>query len=242
MKNLIYISCVFFLSCKKPNERACLKTVGDESTLEYAIDSVSKFLISKNIICHVYQDSLKKIILRGGSNLIGHVDIVKNGDEISINNNNKCNFLRDHEKTIIVEIHYPDYHRFYSETEDSLIFKDTIISPYLYVEQVLGGGFVKLHAQTGKLVMIASNGVGRYEVSGYANHADLRVQTNASGNAENLISPSFELYQNSTGNLTVNIDSALVYVDINGTGDVIYTGTPDSVWIQKTGAGEFIKQ
>lgn len=174
--------------------------------------------------------------------MIGHVEVLNELTELSIRNNNKCNFLRDFEKQITVEIHYPFYKRFYSETEDQLIFEDTIYSNYLYVEQALGGGNIKLHVTGGSLVLIASNGVGRYTVSGQVNYADLRVQSGASGDATLLKSPFFEIDQNSTGDLWVNLDSSEAVVAIKGTGNVIYQGEPDTVVVKKTGVGDLIKE
>ena len=74
------------------------------------------------------------------------------------------------------------------------------------------------------------------------NHADLRVQSGASGNARNLKSPNFELDQNSMGNLYVNLDSAQAMVAIKGTGDVVYTGQPDTIIVTQIGVGEIIKE
>lgn len=243
VKYLVIISLFCcFASCQKANERACIKSYGDSSEIEIPIDSVSKFLLYKNLTYHIYQDTLRKVIIKGGSNVVTLVDVVNENNELSIKNSNKCNFLRDFDKQITVEIHYPFYSRIYSETEDSLLFKDTIHSNYLYIEQVLAGGHVDLNMVGGTLVMIASNGVGNYTVSGEVNHADLRIQSGASGNALDLKSPYFEIDQNSTGNLFVNLDSAEAVVIIKGTGNVIYTGEPDSVAITKIGVGELIKE
>jgi hypothetical protein len=243
VKYAVFISTILLLvSCKKATQRTCLKSYGEDSQLEIPIDSVSNFMLYKNLNYHIYQDTLRKIIIRGGANVIQMVDVRNISGELSIQNKNKCNFLRDYDKHIQVEIHYPFYHRIYSETEDSLVFKDTIYSSYLYVDQALGGGNVILHMEGGTLVLIARNGVGSYEVSGHVNHADLRIQNGASGNARQLKSPHFELDHNSTGKLFVNLDSAQAIVAIKGTGDVFYSGDPDTIIVNQTGVGEIIKE
>lgn len=243
MKYVVFISTILLLvACKKATQRACLKSYGAESQLEIPIDSVSNFMLYKNLNYHIYQDTLRKIIIRGGANVIQMVDVRNISGELSIQNKNKCNFLRDYDKHIQVEIHYPFYHRIYSETEDSLVFEETIYSSYLYVDQALGGGNVILHMEGGTLVLIARNGVGSYEVSGHVNHADLRIQNGASGNARQLKSPHFELDHNSTGKLFVNLDSAQAIVSIKGTGDVFYSGDPDTIIVNQTGVGEIVKE
>lgn len=240
-KSGILLSILLLLgSCKKAEERTCIKGYGDEQTIEIPIDSVSKFYLYKNLSYRIYQDTLKKIVLTGGSNMISNIEVTNSAGDLSIRNLNRCHFLRDYEKRIFVDIHYPTFERFYCESQDTLMFMDTITSPNLYIEQVLGGGHVKLHIEGGNLVLIARNGVGSFNVSGHVNHADLRVQANGSGIAQNLSASSFEIYQNSTADIRVNINQAETYVDIRGTGHVIYTGIPDTLNLIKSGAGEMI--
>lgn len=243
MKYFVFISAILILvACKKATQRTCLKSNGEESQVEIPLDSVANFMLYKDLNYHIYQDTLRKVIIRGGSNVIPLVDVKNISGELSIQNKNKCNFLRDYDKRIQVEIHYPFYHRIYSETEDSLIFEDTIYSSHLYVDQALGGGNVYLHMVGGTLVLIARNGVGSFDVSGHVNHADLRVQSGASGNARELKSPYYELDHNSTGKLYVNLDSAQALVAIKGTGDVLYSGNPDTIIVNQIGVGEIIKE
>jgi hypothetical protein len=243
VKYLIFIAILLTLfACKKATERTCIKSNGEESQIEIPLDSVANFMLYKNLHYHIFQDTLRKVIIRGGSNVIPLVEVKNISGELSIRNNNKCNFLRDYDKHIEIEIHYPFYKRIYSETEDSLIFEDTIFSPYLYVDQAMGGGTVKLHIQGGTLILLARNGVGSFEVSGEVNHADLRIQSGAVGNARNLKSPVYEIDQNSTGNLFVNLDSAQATVAIKGTGDVVYSGDPDTIIVNQIGVGKVIKE
>lgn len=239
---IISLLSLMIFSCKKSSVRSCFKSYGDETQIEYDLDSVDRFKLYKNIRYHIYQDTLRKVIIKGGENVIGLVELEYDSTSLSITNKNKCNFLRDFDNQIVVEIHYPFYKWIYSETDDSLVFKDTIHSNYLYVDQFLGGGKVILNTQADVLVMNASNGVGSYTLGGHADYADLRVQAGASGDATQLTSYSYLLDQNSTGDLKVNLDSAAANIKIKGTGNVIYTGDPDTIILTKTGDGELIEE
>ncbi|MBK9190301.1 MAG: DUF2807 domain-containing protein [Crocinitomicaceae bacterium] len=238
---ILSISLLIF-SCKKSSERTCFKSYGDDSQIEFALDSVDRFKLYKNIRYHIYQDTLRKVIIKGGKNVISLIELSYNSTALSITNKNKCNFLRDFDNQILVEIHYPFYKWIYSETDDSLVFKDTIQSDYLYVDQFLGGGKVILNTQADVLIMNASNGVGSYTLGGHADYANLRVQAGASGDATQLTSFSYLLDQNSTGDLKVNLDSAAANIAIKGTGNVIYSGDPDTIILTKTGDGELIQE
>lgn len=242
------VKCVFifglillFFSCKKAEDRSCYKSYGELIEKEIPLDSVSEFRLYKNITYHVYQDTMRKLIVRTGDHLVNFI-LAENVDGIlSISNKNKCHFLRDYDKKTVVEIHYPFYNIIYSEANDSLIFKNTIAGNYLEVEQNLGGAAVVLDVDVNHIMMIASGGVSRFDLSGVTNYADLRVQTNGSGDAGNLKANYIYVYNNSTGDLLVDLDTADADIHIKGTGNVIYYGAPDTLSLEKTGDGSLIK-
>lgn len=238
---LIFSLVVLFFSCKKAEDRTCYKSYGNLIEKEIPLDSVSKFMLYKNITYHIYQDTLRKLIVRTGDNMVNHIAVENDGTVVTIKNENHCNFWRDFDKKTIVEIHYPFYKEIYSEANDSLIFKNTIVGDYLEVEQNLGGAAVLLDVDVYHIVMIASGGVGTYVLSGNTNYADLRVQSNGAGDASQLKSNYLYVYSNTTGDLTVDADSTEFTVDIRGTGNVLYSGTPDSLSYVKSGDGGLIK-
>lgn len=244
MRLFLVISALFVLaaSCKKANERSCFKSFGEPTQLEIPLDSVSQFKLYKNITYHVFQDTLRKLVVKGGANVVEFVRATTEDHILSVTNENKCHFLRDFDNKIEVEIHYPFFYKIYSEANDSLIFHDTVSAEQLYIEQVLGGGGVRLCVNTMQLILTATHGVGGYKVSGQSQYADLRIQTNASGDATQLKCPLFDIDLNSSGNLRVNLDSARASILIRGTGNVIYSGTPDSLIITKNGDGNVIQQ
>jgi len=244
MKIVFILSCLSLLlfSCKKAGDRQCLKSFGAPATLEIPLDSVYQFCLYKNITYHVFQDTLRKVVVKGGTNTVNFVKVSNVDHVLSITNENKCQFLRDFEQKITVEIHYPFLYKFYSETNDSLIFHDTISASQLHIEQSMGGGGVRAHVNVTELVMAASHGVGNFKVSGNAGTADLRVQTDGSGDATALVCPFYLLDQNSTQDLLVNLEGATASIAIKGTGNVIYTGTPDSLNIIQKGDGAVIQK
>ena len=53
------------------------------------------------------QDSTDKLVIKGGENVVNHVKY-EIGDDgtLTISNGNRCNFIRNGHKVIVVEIHY----------------------------------------------------------------------------------------------------------------------------------------
>jgi hypothetical protein len=227
-----------FLGCKKAEERACIKAAGEYSELEFSIDSVSKFTLNKYLKYRIYQDNQKKIIIKGGKNVVSHVEILQDEQhEMFISNNNTCNFFRNNDEVIEVEIHYPYLSDFLLRASDSVIFENTVETEYLNIIMEEGGGSLRLDIDVFQVVIIVANGAGDFNLTGKAsNKAELKVQNNGTGNAAYFNSPYFFLYQNSTADMFVNLNKADALVLIDGTGDVYYLGNPKS--IQRNGVGK----
>jgi len=244
MKVYFYLSILILsiTSCKKADEKTCFKSVGKPSELEYSIsDEVSYFNLYKGATYHIYHDSLNKIIIKGGENVISQIEIKQAGDTIDINNLNKCNFLRNFEKNkITVEIHASKFRQIYSQASDSVITKTPIKSDYFLYQIDQGGGHSILDVDVSYLVVISSNGVGGYTLKGKANYADLRVQRMGFGFAEDFSALDYRIYSRSSNHIWLNLNNANADIDISGAGNVYYLGEPINYTLKGKGAGKLI--
>jgi len=231
---------VLLLGCKKTEDRPCYKSFGDVVEKEIALDSVNKFELYKNIKYRFYQDSTKKIVVRGGKNMVNFVDIRTLDYVTSINNLNKCNFLRNSDKLMEVDIHYPTYNSIYAEPTDSIIFMDTLKGDFTKIELRNGGGVLDLTVDMNHISLSVSFGVGSYVVKGRTKYSNLSIQNMGRGDALGLTSNFISIYQNSSNDLYSNFDSAEVKILYYANGDVFYSGTPDSLSISGVGDGEVL--
>jgi len=228
-------------SCKKSDERACFKSTGDESSLTIPLDSVNKFNLYKNLRYEIYQDSGKYIQVKGGENLIQLIDVQNESGLLSVRNTNKCNFLRSSENPVTVEIHYPFYKDFYLEPSDSVIFHNTISADTLRVEIREGGGSARLDVNANFLSINVSYGTGDYVLSGNAGNAEVKIQNNGFADASQFNAPFIFVYNNSTGDLKINLENSDAFVVLEGTGDIYYSGDADTVVFNNPGSGSLIK-
>lgn len=241
MKIAVYISFFAFLivACNKPEDRACYKGYGEVSEIEYAIDSVKEFKLYKNIKYRFYQDSTRKVVVRTGENILNFIDVQTVDYVTSIHNNNKCHFLRENDKLVEVDIHYPHYRDIYAESTDSIIFMDTLKGDKVGWHLRDGGGTLLLNVDVNHIVLSVSFGVGNYVVSGQSKYANLSIQNKGRGNALDLKAKFISIYQSSNADLLVNLDSAEVDVLFYGNGDVHFIGVPNSLYVEGVG-GEVI--
>jgi len=149
--------------------------------------------------------------------------------------------LRKSEDLIEVEIHYPYLKRFYIEPSDSVIFENTISGDSLFVEIREGGGSARLDAAVNFLSVNVSYGTGDYVLSGTANNAEIKIQNNGFADVSKFHAPYLFVYNNSTGDLKINLDSSFALVVIEGTGEIYYSGIPDSLILNQVGSGTLIK-
>ncbi len=249
MKKLKNISVLFYFStllltlysCKKSEQRACFKSNGNESSLLIPLDSVHRFNLYKNLRYEIFQDTGRYIKVNGGENLIQLIDIKNENGIVSVNNTNKCNFLRSNEKPVVVEIHYPYFKEFYMEASDSVIFHDQIISDTLIVEIREGGGSARLDVQVQYLSINVTYGTGDYVLNGNASNAEVKIQNNGFADASQFNASNIFVYNNSTGDLKIDLENSDAFVVLDGTGDIYYTGNPDSIVFNNPGSGSLIK-
>lgn len=228
-------------ACKKTEDRSCWKGHGAQSELVYDLDSVAHFDLGHRIKYRFYQDNSRQLIVKGGENMVNHIELSYDADTLHVNNKNRCNFLRDADRFIEVEIHYPYYRSLYIEPSDSVIFEDTITGSELRVHLREGGGSMIAHVNVGFLQLTASIGTANYTVSGTAGYAEIKVFNNGYANASELQSSSIFVYQNATGPVEVNLDNSNALIQIQSIGNVYYKGEPDSLELEGHGSGELIK-
>jgi hypothetical protein len=228
-------------SCKKSEERKCWKGLGSDSSVEIPLDSVNFFNLNKGVKYRIYQDTLRKVVVKGGENVIGLVDVVNEDCELTISNLNKCNFLRDSERVIEVEIHYPYLNEFYIEPSDSIVFENTVISNSLNIELREGGGSMLLDVDVNTLGIVVSKGTADYTLTGSANSASIKIQHNGFADASGFSANNIYGYSNSTADLRLNLDSCDALIGVNGPGNVYYTGVPLSLIEESIGSGQLLE-
>lgn len=230
-------------ACEKPQDRTCFKGGGAYAEIELPLDSVSKFTFNRDIKYRIFQNDQKKIIIKGGQNLIQHIEVrADEKQELFISNNNKCNFFRNNKGLVEVEIHYPYLNDFLMRISDSVVFENTINTEVLTIIMEEGGGSLRLDIDVFQVVIIVANGAGDFNLTGQAsNKAELKVQNNGTANAAYFISPYFFLYQNSTADMFVNLNNSNALIITDGTGDIYYIGYPKSIIQEGVGKGRTIE-
>src|SRR3954470_838525 len=112
MRIIKYIFCCFVLgmvlaSCKKENLFDCFKSTGAIVTERRSIESFTETIIYDNVNVIIVQDSLTYLEVNAGENLLPLINTEIRGGKLIIENNNKCNWVRDFSVPVNVYMHVP---------------------------------------------------------------------------------------------------------------------------------------
>ncbi len=222
---------VLFLGCKKPEDRTCFKSYGKEVVLEHAFPgTVGQLYLGAHLEYELIQDSLNKIEIIGGANVVKHVEFELSGDKLSFKNANSCNFLRNERKVIKVRIHCTNIYNIHFEGTEPFRTIGTLHSDYFVLFIRDGAGPVTMDLKSVVLSADISHGWGNYTLSGTANYAEIGARSNGFCNTENLIvSDSIYVSNETVGTIRVNANQIPLkgYMRFNGITE--YVGTPSSI-------------
>jgi hypothetical protein len=243
MKHIFQIIVLFtvLFSCKKPENRTCWKFAGDTKSLSIDVGDFTSLFLNGHLSYSLVQDSTDKIVITGGENLIGHVKGTNDNGLLSLENGNKCNFLRDPKNLIHVEIHCTNVANIRFEGTEPLVGLGTLKSDYFVLFIRDGAGPVKLDVESLVVDADIAHGYGEYHLSGTTKTARIAVRSNGFCFVDQLqITDSVFVGSESQGDIILNANGIPMSGYIKSGGNIRYKGTPSSISVVKTGEGNLI--
>lgn len=237
----LIICAIFLFSCRKENCLDCFKGVGKQISENRSLDNFRIISIYDPFQVYLIQDSLNKIELEGGENLLNLVSSDINNNELIIQNNNKCNWSRSYKKSIItLNIHFVTIDSLYIVGECDVFSKDTINFDRMRLNfESTGTLNIKLKGDNLDFWQI---GNGDFTLEG--NVISYFIGSIGSGNifSKNLHSHFVYVTARHTANCYIYTDKILDIIEL-GYGNVYYSGDPDSIYVKTiNGNGKIIAQ
>lgn len=239
----IWILLVLF-SCKKPEDRRCVKSIGEEAVKEIETDQFDRVYLKEHIHYVLVQDTVEKVVIKGGKNLLNFIDVQVIDGRLEIKNENKCSFLRRYDREVEVEIHFKELINIHYEGTETLTNKGTLELGWLVVLIRDGAGPVNLNFNADAVFTTISHGWGDFTYSGSVGYANLNVKSNGYCDTYGLqIEDSITVVSNTPGTVKVNTNNAILKAEIGGAGDIWYKGSPvgDPI-LYRYGTGELINK
>ena len=227
-----------FTSCEKICD--CAKGTGDIVSEYRSISSFQQLELYNNIDLVIHIDSNPKLKITAGKNLISEITTVNDNGILRIRNKNNCNWVRDFNTSIVVEVWTPSL--------NYLMAKDATGDIYLEDSLYCNGFYFDSFSSTGQF---------HFKLKGPEAHLNINngpADISAIGKVDN-----FYLYGAGYGRLDcVNLHSDYVFVtnrgtnnfyvtaqrlidaSIFGTVNIYYQGNPMTIVKKEFGQGKLI--
>jgi len=240
-KSLIILFSLFaFTTCKKPNNRPCFKSIGDDSIQERSLDNFSAVVIENHIDLNLTEDSINWVTVESGENLINFITTEVVDDTLFIRDENNCGFLRDFGFKTVVNLSTSDLN-YIKALGSGDIRTETAITKNLEICALSANGTIHMDLLCDSARIAINGGITDIKISGTNNYTYFYYFGNSNIDASNLISDKVLFNWQSTGELKTQVITSLVG-EIGASGNVYYNGTPSFINVGLNGSGELIAQ
>ncbi len=243
MKNSLLILTVLLvaISCKKPEDRRCFKSTGEQTEKEIALAYFNKLVLKEHINYVLIQDSTNKVVIKGGKNLLNLIETNVSENTLEIKNTNKCNFLRSYKKSVTVEIHFTSLININIVGTESLTTVGTIYTDYFAFYTRDGSGDVFLNLDAKYISAEADHGWCNYTFTGKTDAAKLSIKSNSWCDASGLtVKDSIFVASESEGDMKINANQIPIKGYLKESGNIYYKGNPTSIDVYITGKGKVL--
>lgn len=237
---LLCTVCLVFYSCKKSENRTCFKFAGKDTEKEISLTEFDKMKLFQKIEYVLIQDSLNKVVLKGGENLLNLIKVEIADGCLTMENNNKCAFLRSYDRKVKAEIHFTQLSDLEYQGTDNLTNEGTLNLSWFLFKILSGSSTVKLNMNA-DVVYAYTAGYSDFTFTGKANYSNLVINSNSYCDTYGFeVKDSITVINNSVGLVKINADQINLKAEIKKSGSVWYKGFPVIQTYNQYGTGELL--
>lgn len=244
MNKLLIVFLIFITisSCKKAEDRSCLKSTGEITSKTIYTGDFSKLYLMEHIEYILVQDTVSFVYLHGGENLLGFINCSVENDELTIKNENKCKFLRYKRGKIIAEIHFTQLSDLVFQGTEMLVNKNNWNFEFLNIVLKDTGGSMYLTNFNGNILnIINTHGWGDITLNGNVNYFKVDLDGNGYFDSRNFnVKDSVSIITASSTLSKLNSANCLLKAELTGAGDIWYFGLPSNIKKKELGTGKLI--
>jgi len=238
---LFSLSVILFTSCKKEHLFDCFKSTGEIISVKRSVSYFHSIHIDKQVDLVFHRGYKSELQVTGGANLVGGIITEIRDNTLFISNENKCNWVRDFNKRIKIEIYCDSIIYIENYGSGNITFADTLFcADFRYDNWGATGDmdflfdinhfYCNIHNGTANLV---SGGIIKTNIFYYNGYGKM----NLSGAS----SITTYITNNGTGDIRILVTNEL-YAKISGSGNIYYSGNPYLVQKEITGTGHLIPE
>lgn len=233
-----------FVSCKKAEFRSCVKSAGEEREREVLLEPYTTMFLREKVKYVLVQDTVEKVILKGGKNLLNFIECKVTDGQLEISNLNQCAFLRSYKHKVTAEIHFKDLINIRFEGTEPMTNVGTLNVGWLTFLIRDGAGPVNLKLNAEAIFAGISHGWGDFTFSGEVGYMNLNIRSNGYCDTYGMkVRDSLTVISNTPGLVKVNADQVPLVAELSGSGDIWYKGnTLGAPIVYQYSTGKLIKK
>jgi hypothetical protein len=236
---LILLSGVMIGSCKKEHCLDCMKGSGEKVWETRSLGSFSGIKLSDRINLFVIQDSTDRVIVEGGENLVPYIVTEISDGELTIRDDNRCNWVRSFKKEINVYLHCRSLREISYSGAGDIESLSPLSVDTLELNFWDGSGCIKMNVNCQMLKVHCHTGCGDAEISGTAANAYYYTRSNGAIRCKDLKAEHVIMDVKGTNDSYVWASQS-ISAYIGYTGNVYYAGHPAEVSSVITERGRLI--
>jgi hypothetical protein len=228
-RTTLYLFLVFVLPlgmCKKENACDCFKGTGDITDETRQLPTFKSVYVEDNVNLIFQEDTIQKIIVQAGKHLVKNIITEMDGDQLKIKNINKCNFVRRYDIPVNVYIHYVRNQFFTIRTKGTgtITNSNPCTSDSIDLNSESSGDIIFKMGALCK-TFTHQHGAGDITLKGSCDQIAIYSKGTGFTITDECVNNYTWVYTNTTGKITV-CPSGLLITQIDGSGNVYYTGNP----------------
>ena len=242
---LLLVVIPIFNSCKPAYDRSCLKKTGSLHSLEIEVIPFEKLNLGEHITYILVQDTVNKVVVSGGSNLLNFIDISSESTNstLTIRNNNRCRFLRYNTSNVLVKIHFNQLNEIVFNGSESLSNRGLIEMDNLRIVTLGAAGSISLNMEANEIQCINDFGWPDITISGKCDIFRAEIYGHQLMDTRQLIVTSHvNVISNAGTKSQINSQGVPLRVELRGTGDLWYYGEPTSIDKKEYNSGRLINK
>jgi hypothetical protein len=234
---IIFLS-IAFSACKDACD--CFKGTGDITTEIRSLGSISAIDLGNNVDLVIHYDSITKMRVTAGSHLLEKVTTETNDGVLKIRNTNKCNWVRDFDPVLIVDLWTPTLKSIFIENASGdITFSDTLSVSDFRLDSFSSTGNYRLKLKDGIATLAIHNGPA--DLSAEGTLSNLYLYGVAYGKMDCLKLKTANAYINNQGTNGFYVNASdILEATIGGSGNVYYAGSPTIIKKTETASGKLI--
>ena len=214
----------------------CITNTGEIITEERSVDEFDSIVLNNNVNLFISKDSISKVVVEAGKNILPNIITTVENKQLTIGNENRCNWVRSYSKPINVYISTPYLYKIYYNSSGDITSLNTLEFDSLRLEAWGGCGTIELDIDIYQGYFYLQIGTLDIHLKGSCGIASIYSGDFGLLDARELQSGYVFIASQSSNDCYVNANHEL-HATIESIGNIYYYGSPQEITTTINGTG-----